>query len=229
MSSCRPTGSPRSIGTTPTRSSRRAASVDPDERCGRGSARPATSRRRGRRSTAGSALKPKAARRSRGRSGGTRCRGSTTRSVSIWPARPSCVGAPTSRSSASSPRSRGIRRSGASCSPSRARAPTWRGSRRELCATATRGSCGVRRCGPAWATSRRSACCSHAPIPTSRSTRESPRSWCRWISPASLVRPLRQITGDPEFTRGLLRRRWRSTTRCAWVTSIKAGRWRSPF
>ena len=71
--------------------------------CGRASARPATSRRRGRRSTAGSASIARSAPRSRGRSAATGSRASTTRSVSTSPVPPSCGGAPTSRSSASSP------------------------------------------------------------------------------------------------------------------------------
>ena len=99
------------------------------------------------------------------------------------------------------PIARVTRTSGASCSPSPAPAPTSPGWRRRAV-----------RDGDTWIVQRSegvdepgrhrvaSGSCSRGPIPTCRSTRGSPRSCCRWTQPGVTVRPLRQITGDAEFS-----------------------------
>ena len=56
-----------------------------------------------------------------------------------------------------------------------------------------------RRSGRRWRTSRRSGCCSPAPIPTRRSTRASPRSSSTCTSPASRCGPIRSMAGASGF------------------------------
>ena len=109
------------------------------------------------------------------------------------------VGERGASSSSSCAASRPTRRSGASSSASRARAPTSPGWRRARSATATSGSSTARRSGRRWRTSPATACCSPAPTPTSRSTGASATSWSTCTQPGVEVRPLRQITGDAEF------------------------------
>ena len=66
-------------------------------------------------------------------------------------------------------------------------------------ATATSGCSPARRCGPPGPTCPTSACCSPAPTPTCRSARASPTSWSTCTQPGVDVRPLRHIAGEVDF------------------------------
>ena len=139
----------------------------------------------------------------------------STRSGSTWP-RPRCSRtAPRSNGCASCRRSCATKRCGASCSASRAPAPTSRRSRREPSATATTGSSPARRCGPRGRTSPTSACCSRAPIPTSRSGRASRTSCSTCTSPASRCGRCGTSRGEVDFNEVFLdaRRRPRRAAR----------------
>ena len=127
----------------------------------------------------------------------TRC--TATRSATACAARRSPCGAARSRRRATCARCSPARRSGASCSASRARAPTSPACRRAACRTATSGSSTARRCGPRWPTCRGGACSSCAPTRRPSSTPASPRSSSTCTRRPSRSRPLRQMTGEAEF------------------------------
>ena len=107
--------------------------------------------------------------------------------------------APTSRSSASCPRSPTARRPGASSSASPAPAPTSPASSARPSRTATSGSSTARRCGPPAASTPTSACSSPAPTPTPPSTRASATSASRCTSPASTSGRCVEMTGRALF------------------------------
>ena len=153
----------------------------------------------------------------------------STRSASAWCAPTCCTTAPTSSGSGTCGRCSPARRSGASCSASRAPGPTSPGSRP-----------GPMRDGDEWVVNgqkvwtslapRRptSAARSPAPIPTRRSTRASPCFLVDMHAPGVEVRPLRQMTGDSEFNEVFLDRRARPRPTRARRPRARGGRSRSP-
>ncbi len=155
----------RPRGATPRRAG--GASGDP-----RGAARAPTTRRGTRRSAASGLVVPDLAGRvrrprrharvgprDRGRARARSTSAGSTRSGSTSPRRRCSPTAPRSSGCGSCRRSCATRRSGASCSASRAPAPTWRRSPRAPSATATSGCSPARRCGPRGRTCPTSACC----------------------------------------------------------------------
>ena len=113
------------------------------------------------------------------------CRPACSPSASAWSARRSSRTAPTSSRSATSTRCCAATRCGASCSASRAPAPTSPRLGTRACATATSGSSTGRRCGPRARSTPTGASCSPAPIPTRRSTAASRTSSSTCARPAS--------------------------------------------